>query len=250
MELKSLLLGMFFTIGIFAVKSGVGLNYAMSKRKGIRSKLSFAFLTSLIYLSVFAASYGILHFFELARYLTFIQKLLQTGMLIHILIAGGLIVWAIALLRKRKNESKSTLAWTMLVLPCPVCMTVIFLSSAFLISYFPDNALKAVLSAYLFFIALVLITIIIMIVIKNKTGQSPETTLGASMLFIAVYFFVSAIVMPHFNELDKVYRLAVYKGDEVSKYPVKFFILVLITGLIFFVFGFLLKRRKINRRSL
>ena len=49
MELKSLFLGLTFTIGIFALKSGVGLHYLFTQRHSLKGRLLLSIGSALAY---------------------------------------------------------------------------------------------------------------------------------------------------------------------------------------------------------
>jgi len=46
MELKSLFIGIFFSMGIFAIKNGVGLHYFLAKKINPKAKIPLFFLYS------------------------------------------------------------------------------------------------------------------------------------------------------------------------------------------------------------
>ena len=60
MELKSLFLGLTFTLGIFALKSGVVLHYFFTQRYSLKGRTLFIFGSALAYLFIFLISYLIL----------------------------------------------------------------------------------------------------------------------------------------------------------------------------------------------
>jgi hypothetical protein len=49
MELKSLILGILFSVGIFAVKSGVGLYYFLGQRQSLKMKMVWGMLYSIFF---------------------------------------------------------------------------------------------------------------------------------------------------------------------------------------------------------
>ena len=139
---------------------------------------------------------------------------MQSGMLVHIIMAVGLIIWGIMLLKGGEAHEKRSKGWLALIVPCPVCMTVIFLTAAFLISFFPDTGYAAVLWGYAGFMAIVIVTVIAMTLLGMRSKSTPEFNMGAAMLFIAVYFILSVAIMPQFGDIDKIYRLAAYEGEK------------------------------------
>ena len=248
MELKSLFLGLTFTIGIFALKSGVGLHYFLNQKRKLKAKLFFLSLYGLVYLLIFMLSSYILQRINIIHYFEIVQNFLKSGMFIHILMAGGLIIWGIVLLKREDRPDRKSLAWVALIIPCPVCVTVIFFSAAFLLSYFPDSGYMAVFVAYLGFMAIVIITVISMTLWGTRSGSTPESTLGAAMLIIAIYFFLSVIIMPQFGDMDKIYRLAAYQGEKQTMNTRDILLLYSIMAAVFTT-GFWAMRRKIRREK-
>ena len=245
MELKSLLLGLSFTIGIFALKSGAGLHYFISRKRPLKTTILFLLLYGLVYFLIFLLSSMLLKRIDIIRYFDIIQTFLRSGMFIHVLMAGGLVVWGIVLL-KRKDGGDKSLGWAALVIPCPVCITVIFLSTAFLISMFPDSGHKAVLAAYLGFMAVVIITIIIIKLFSAGSDSTAESILGAAMLIMAVYFLLSVIIMPQFGDIDKIYGLAAYRGEKQAVNP-RHCLFLYFSMAVLFVSGYWAMKRKIKR---
>lgn len=214
MELKSLFLGLLFATGIFALKCGCGLHYILARKRALAARacvlVSFAF----VYLAVFAGSWGVCREADALRWFHLLSAVFQSGMLLHVVLAGGLLVWGLALLKRERTPDERSAGWIALVVPCPLCAAVVFVTVAFLVSAFPDVSLRAVLGAYLLFVVLSLLTIGGLCLWGGATGAEPESMLGTSMLFISTYFFLSAMLMPQFGDLDKVYRLAAYQPDQ------------------------------------
>jgi len=167
-------------------------------------------------------------------------------MYIHSFLAAGLIIWGIYLLKNKSEQQETSRAFWLLIIPCPLCTSVIFLTTAFLMAYFPHIGLFAVMGAYLFFILINFVTILSLALWDIKADVTPEHTLGKAMLFIAIYFILSIIIMPQFSDIDKIYRIAAYRGEEASM-NTKDILLLLATMATFFMTGYLVKRRKIRR---
>jgi len=60
MELKSLFLGLTFTIGVFALKSGVGLHYFFTQRHSLKGRILLSIGSALTYFFIFSISYLII----------------------------------------------------------------------------------------------------------------------------------------------------------------------------------------------
>jgi predicted transporter len=216
MLIKSLILGVLFGIGVFAVKCGVGLAYLLGSRRRGFSKAAVLLL--------FAAAYGLL-FALIARsvavidplqHLAAIQGLLQSGMLVHLVMAGLMAIWGIVLLKQAPAHGAQSRGWLMLVLPCPVCAAVIWFSTAFLVSLLPDHRGWIVPGLYLAFMLISLISMAGLIFSHRRTATPATAFLGGAMLLMAAYFIVSVTVIPQFGDLAGVYRLAAYHGKPVT----------------------------------
>ena len=214
MELKSLIIGIGFTLGIFAVKSGVGLQYYFVQKRKVKTRLLLFIMYAAAYLFIFLLCALIIQKGDMISRFAKVQSLVKSGMLIHVLMAWGLAIWGIMLLKRKESSSKTTYGWLALVIPCPVCITVIFFSTAFLFSWFPYSGYMAVSVAYLGFMAIAVITVTGMLMWRSMSVSTPESTLGAAMLIIAAYFFLSVIIMPRFGDIDRLYRLAAYQSEK------------------------------------
>ena len=248
MEYQSLILGVLLSIGIFAIKSGAGLAYLFSGNSKIKTKYTGFFFFAFIYMLIFLAVLVFLKKINPVTHLMKIQQFIQSGMTIHILMAILMMVWGVLLLRhKQGSHNKKSRGWMILSLPCPVCITVIFVSTTFLITLYPDNPFLVVSGLYAAFMLINLITIVFISVYRKSRDFQPESLLGGIMLLIAVYFFLSVTVIPNFSDLDKVYRLAMYKGQNKTNEITYLVPFTLITTLAF-VSGFSYKLKQIIRR--
>jgi predicted transporter len=216
MSYENLILGVLFSIGIFAVKSGLGIAYLVAGQEKKRAKIGAFLLFALTYGLVFAAVALILAGVDPVRHLAAIQSWVRSGMIVHLGLAVLLMVWGVLLLKNGGRRRKSR-GWLLLALPCPVCATVIFLSAGFLYASFPDTPKSAVLALYLAFVLINLVTMAVIGLYRKTRAIPSESILGGAMLLIAFYFMASVTVMPRFADMDKVYRLAAYEGKAPSQ---------------------------------
>jgi len=226
LEIKSLLLGVFFSIGVFAFKSGVGLSYFLSAKRGWKMQTVALVLHSLIYFLLFFVSMEFIERIDFLQHFDAMQGFMKSGMSLHLLLAGLMSIWGVALLRrgKKKEGEKDSIGkrfgWLTMAVPCPVCGTVVFMSVAFLLSFYPEDGTRAVFLMYVGFMAINFISIALFNILQKRLNATPETMLGMFMVAIAVYFGLSVSVMPQFGDIDKIYRLAQYQG-EVSTINIK-----------------------------
>lgn len=248
MGLKTLLIGVVFAMGIFALKSGVGLHYLITRRGTRLQKCLYFMLYAAVYMVLFFASAEAVRRIDLPAHFDRVQQFLQSGMLLHIIMAAALAVWGLALLKGRDRiNPHGSYGWLALVVPCPVCLTVVFMSTAFMMSYFPNAGYVAVLWTYLAFMAIVLVTVLGMTLWGIRSGESPEADMGAAMLMIAVYFFLSVIIMPQFGDLKEIYRIAAYQGGGTAADPYLVLAAAGATALLFSI-GFIAAFQKNKRR--
>jgi predicted transporter len=246
MEYQSLILGILFSIGIFAIKSGAGMAYLFSGQR-IKTKLLVFFIIGFSYLIVYFAACYVIHIIDPVKHLVRIKQFMQSGMTIHLIMALFMMIWGILLLKQSNSvHHKGSKGWILLTLPCPVCMTVIFISTGFLITLFPQKPVLVAGGLYASFIFVNLITVLFISFYRKYRDVDPESFLGGIMLLIAVYFFLSVTVMPNFSDLDKVYRLAMYKGKGQTSELIHLVPFSVITALTFF-YGFADKLIKIKR---
>lgn len=246
MELKSLFLGLTFTIGIFASKSAVGMHYLFTQRRHVKGQILFICGFAFTYFFIFFISYLILRQINIIEHHTAFHRLFRSGMYIHFFMAVGLIVWGIYLLKKEGAMPGTSKAFWILIIPCPVCTTVVFLTTGFLMAYFPNISLLAVMCAYVFFILINFVTIVSLALWDIRADITPEHTLGTAMLFIAIYFILSILIMPQFSDIDTIYRIAAYRGEEASM-NTRDILFLLAAVSAFFITGYLIMKRKIRR---
>jgi predicted transporter len=238
---------MIFAMGMFALKSGVGLHYLLTQKRDLKTKCLAFLVYSIVYLCLFLVSSHILLKIDIVPYFKRVQTFMQSGMLIHVLMAVGLIIWGIILLKGGEGHEKGSKGWLALIVPCPVCMTVIFLTAAFLIAFFPDAGHMAVIWGYIGFMGIVVVTLLSMTLLGLRSESTPEFNMGAAMLFIAVYFILAVVIMPQFGDIDKIYRLALYEGEKKIVSHSAFFMFYLVVAILF-ALGFLGMKMRWRRR--
>ncbi len=158
----------------------------------------------------------------------------KSGMTLHFLLALLLLGWGVNLLKNRHEKQTSTRGWIPLVVPCPVCFTVILLSCSFVSALYPDNPV-VFFALYAGFILISLVVAFTVGRLLNNQGAA-NLFLGGLMLYIAVYFILSVIVIPQFADLDKIYRISITDSMfELSREKIILLVLsisALITGFI------------------
>ncbi len=245
MVYKSLIMGVLFSIGIFAGKSGVGLAYLMGRTPSLWGRLARLLAFALLYGLLFALVALGLRVFDPLQHLEGIQRFLQSGMQVHLLMAGVMIAWGLILLRTPHQHASASRGWLLLTLPCPVCATVIVFSIAFCLSLFPDRFPQVVGGLYLAFLCISLAAMGLMLGLGRISAQSTETLLGGAMVLLGAYFLISMAVLPQFTDVDKIYRLARYQ-PQTQPQDLTLLLPLLVLTLLTFTAGFGLTHKKIR----
>ncbi|MDR3134946.1 MAG: DUF2162 domain-containing protein [Deltaproteobacteria bacterium] len=268
MELQSLIMGLLVAVMAFAVKTGLGWAY-LWQRRGPGGRL----WPTLTVLALYAALFGLVLFLvnkiDILSNYQVIEPLWRGGQTIHWLIAILMFAWGLILTRHTgpepglgepspglpsedglschaPKEGKGSYGFLALIIPCPVCLSVVTMSLACLVIYFPDQALLGTAILYCGFVVVAAVAGICLINGLLGQGESLERSLGLAMVTIASYFIVSALVLPQFGQIDRVYRLASYAEESEKNLPVSgLWLLAVISALA--LFGFLMARRKGSR---
>lgn len=246
MEIESLIVGIVFSMGVFAVKTGLGMHYYVHRNADSKNRMRFLGVFGLVYGGLFAASALFLKQIDLAAHFESLQAFLKSGMLVHFIMAFLMSFWGIRLLRQTAAKTPKSRVWLMLVIPCPVCMTVILFNVGFLMAYFPDGGMMAVACACAGFLGISMLSGFAIGRLNRKAKASLESLLGSGMLLIAAYFCLSVFIMPQFADVDKIYRLAAYRGGGHSPPSVKPATVYLVSAATLAA-GFLTTRFKIRK---
>ena len=242
---KSLILGVLFSIGVFAGKSGIGLAYLLGRTPSWRGKAARLLGFALLYALVFALAAWGLRVLDPLAHLESIQRFLQSGMQAHLLMAGVMIAWGLALLRKPHQHGSASRGWLLLTLPCPVCATAIVFSLAFGLSLFPDHFSQVAGGLYLSFLIISLMVMGLMLGLGKMTAQSAESLLGGAMVLLGAYFLLSMAILPQFADVDTIYRLACHQSSGQTREVTTLLPLMVLT-LLTFLTGFGLTCKKIR----
>lgn len=215
--------GMLFSLGIFAIKVGLGLGLDRMPWKGIGLTLS-AYLILFIVISVLSESL-----------IKFIEPVLKKGPYLHALMALGMIAWGLFLLKrgqslqielKPKTENREILSCKsgtsglnslLLLIPCPVCLTAITFS---IWSALHVIKLPAVLIGLSLGLAFVLLSLAVYLVSRPKGHRSSplgqRIRLGLTMIAIGLYFIASLYIPAKIQEAQGVYQAFVEKGVDID----------------------------------
>ena len=194
---------------VFGIKIGVGLggrinHPAISGAK----KWIFAGGCLLAYLALFWGMYALVTGLNLFNYLDRLAKAVQYGMLLHFALALGLFVWGVILLGSRQDQGHATLApGILLVVPCPVCASVILLNLSLAFTLFPMSPAVTTLVLFACFAACILATLAV-ITLFRRYITSMDSFLGVSMVLISLYFVLTILIAPIYPEIKAAYQMA------------------------------------------
>ena len=247
MELKTLWLGLVLSMAAFAVKTGLGWAYLwQGSRAGKRLGISAAVVA--LYAVVFAALAFLVSRINLLAHYETLSPLWRNGVTLHWLTAIMLLLWGIVLLRRPADARchSTCRGWLALVIPCPVCLSVILMATAALHLYFPEHFSLATAGLFLAFMLIASVGGLATILNAHTRRGSAESALGMSMLMMAAYFMLSALIAPQFAELGRVYRLSAYAadggtGDILPK------VLTVVAILVLFAIGFVAGKKRIEK---
>ena len=192
MELNILLWigGMLFSLGIFALKVGLGLAYGKVGLKGIAATL--AGYLALFMVIALAAEQAI----------RWLEPLLRQGVWLHSLLATGLIAWGMYIIGRRTSDRHGAGARLLLIIPCPVCLTAICFST-----WAALNAIR--LPAPLVGLGLGLVfgvlTSGVWLAARLRLGQPSQAPLGLAMVVIGLYFIASLFLPARIKEAQEMY---------------------------------------------
>ncbi len=215
MELKTLWLGLVLSLSVFAVKTGFGWAYLWIQSVP-RRRAAASFAVLLGYAAVFALALLLAFHLDLQAQYEMLMPLWRNGTLFHWLTAILLLLWSLILLKAPasstgpKRNVLSRKGWLPLVLPCPVCLSAVFMAVCGLALSFPESAVYAVVALFAVFVLMALAGGILLIRSRNKSATPPEATLGLLMLLASLYFMLSALLMPHLGDISKIYRMAAH----------------------------------------
>jgi predicted transporter len=274
LELQSLVLGLLVAALAFSVKTGLGWAY-LWLRRGRGKRLWPTLGVVSLYAVIFALTMVIVERVDLLAHFETLEPLWRNGQTLHWLVAVLLFLWGFLVLRSAPGEDSCCSAgpsnddgtsfssagdvpsaadqvgsrgWLALVLPCPVCLSVIVMSLGCLALYFPGEARLGALLFFLGFLVLAFSAGFLLICGQLGGEGDLERVLGLAMILIGSYFLVAAVVLPQFAQIDRIYRLAAYSVDETAAratggaYVLLFLVFFLALG---FVLG--VRRRRLAR---
>lgn len=215
MELKSLVLGLVLSMGAFALKAGIGMGYLMADNGTWPRQAGRTLAFAAGYGLVFLMAWAIIAHVDMTARLDRFTLLFKSGMTLHLILAVLIMIWGAGLLTSRKatggKRPQPSRVWMALAIPCPVCFTVILLSSGFLAALYPDQT-WILAGLYLGFVLTGLSSAFL---ISRVARGRAEAVLGTLMIYISGYFMLSVLLVPQWADLNKIYRLSLPETSDI-----------------------------------
>ena len=234
------ILGILIALSTFGIKVGLGASTVLYNRS-VSGMKKFLFLSGafIIYLLLFFSLYTLTTHFQLLKYLDRFLEVLRYGMLAHLFIALGLLVWGVRLLLFSGQHStvSSQRAAFLLIFPCPVCATVILLTLSLDYSLFLFPLLSTTGLLFGVFLSISLVTILMLFPFRRQIGTVDSSFLGLVMVIVALYFLLTVIIAPIYQEVQDIYHLASQSTVNVPL-SLKSFLVLLVTVTALFGVGF------------
>ena len=246
MMIKSLLItGIITALSVFGIKTGLGMApLVYDGSMPVRKKLFFLAGILLIYFLLFFGLYALVAHFELLKYMGHFLEAMRYGMLIHLLVALGLILWGVKLLLSAGPDSSGgSKGILLLILPCPVCAVVILLTLSLAYSTFSISLVSTTMLLFGIFSAIAFLVVLLLFPFRRKINQTDSSFLGLVMIMVATYFFLTVLIAPVYQEIQDVYGLATQNTADTA-FNLKSFLILTGTALILFSSGCFIHYRK------
>ncbi len=254
MDVKRFAIGLILILGVFAIKAGVGLYCGIVSRKGKLSKVLLGTGYGAVYLLLFSL---FAYFWKSGLWSSSMGILLDVARFggdIHFAASSGLIAWAIWLLKSNSDGKSSGKAWIALVIPCPVCMTVIFFSMGFIVSYFPSSLWRTVWVSWGFFVLTGITASLTVNIFRSKLHGPDYNNMVAYVMFIsASYTLLTLLFGTGVKEATRVFRIVAGKDMIPGSYNHRVLIITLALCIITFLGSFafnIIKQKRLVEKPL
>ena len=187
--------GVLIGVAILALKTGLGCGFASLKRREI-VYIAFIYFSASIVLSYLV---GVIA-------LDVTQNILATGVIMHLIIATGLMYFGIKTKREwlsyGNDLSRKTFLW--LSVPCPVCLTATFLACLMLSQLTQISNLRiGILVGVIFFIGVCFFSFSVSSIASVFKIKNPST-LGTVMLLFGLFYLLSPLIIPAYIQAQSI----------------------------------------------
>ena len=225
--------GVLIGVAILALKTGLGCGFASLKRREI-VYIAFIYFSASIVLSYLV---GVIA-------LDVTRNILATGVIMHLIIATGLMYFGIKTKREwlsyGNDLSRKTFLW--LSVPCPVCLTATFLA-CLMLSQLTDisNLWIGTLVGVIFFIGVCFFSFTVSSIARVFKIKTPST-LGTVMLLFGLFYLLSPLIIPAYIQAQSI-PIPKFSVDY-HKIFISFLVMTFLIGL-----GFLMDKHKRSRKK-
>ena len=225
--------GVLIGVAILALKTGLGCGFASLKRREI-VYIAFIYFSASIVLSYLV---GVIA-------LDVTQNILATGVIMHLIIATGLMYFGIKTKREWLSYGNDLSRKTFLLLsvPCPVCLTATFLA-CLMLSQLTDisNLWIGTLVGVIFFIGVCFFSFAVSSIARVFKIKNPST-LGTVMLLFGLFYLLSPLIIPAYIQAQSI-PIPKFSVDY-HKIFISFLVMTFLIGL-----GFLMDKHKRLRKK-
>lgn len=209
-------LGILIGILIFGLKTGVGCGFANIKWKEV-----LILATVYLFISIIMGS-----LIEMVDQ-SYLDGIASLGMTLHVFIAIILIAAGIYTLKECScDHDVSKKTFLAISIPCPVCLTALFMSCMILASSLETSGLKVgLLVGVVFFISVISFTFVF------KKMKRPPEDLGTTMMFLGIFYLLGAMIVPAYIKAKKLDMPAI-GGGEFEILPLLVFSLFIVGGFV------------------
>ena len=164
--------------------------------------------------------------FDLPILLDQLVRMLQYGMWLHLAVALGLLVWGIKLLLKnpQANRDLPLHASLLLIVPCPICATVILLNLTLAFSIFSMSPVSTTFVLFGLFCGIILLTSGAVSMLPRQAGPA-SSFLGLSMILVALYFLFTVMIAPVYPEIKAAFVMSGSNNPAEMTDPIPLLIL-------------------------
>ncbi len=132
------------------------------------------------------------------------SKLAGYGVVLHFLVAFGLLLWSLISWKRQSKEKSSYI----LLLPCPFCLLTLFLSIFYASKILSISIFKLVIVFYIIFVLLLLMF--------SCLGKILKVTVWEVMFASGLYYLVILLCSRYYRETMDVYKLSINNGLLIS----------------------------------
>jgi predicted transporter len=187
--------GVLIGIAVLALKTGLGCGFASLRWKEV-VYLATVYLVMSIIMGVLV---GIIP-------LDLTQNILAAGVTMHLIIAAGLLYFGIRTKRQWLSQgcdlSRKTFLW--LSLPCPVCLTALFLACTVLAGAIDrSNIVIGLIVGMVFFTGICLSAFSISF-LARRFGCKDPSALGTAMILFGLFYLLSPLIIPAYMQAQTV----------------------------------------------